>query len=155
MSGDQNPKVCYLHDRLRHMGRNERTQLAHWICCIGQSATGRIQGLPACIPLATGWNYNETRLTGKCVSATVARNISHARVRLRVTLQLTVSQSVRLGVEPNLGLLTRDIFFIFFGKLQSCLNWGALSDERSGLSFVSLQSVYSSQSVFTYCVIHI
>jgi hypothetical protein len=69
-------------------------------------------------------------------------------VRVRVTLQLTVSQSVSLGVEPNLGLLTRDIFF-FFLKLQSCLTWGALSDERSGLSFVSLQSVYSSQSVFT------
>jgi hypothetical protein len=29
-------------------------------------------------------------------------------VRVRVTLQLTVSQSVRLGVEPDLGLLTRD-----------------------------------------------
>jgi hypothetical protein len=35
-------------------------------------------------------------------------------VRVRVTLQLTVSQSVRLGVEPNLGLLTRDIFFFFW-----------------------------------------
>jgi hypothetical protein len=35
------------------------------------------------------------------------------RVRVRVTLQLTVSQSVRLGVEPNLGLLTRDFFFFF------------------------------------------
>jgi hypothetical protein len=32
-------------------------------------------------------------------------------VRVRVTLRLTVSQSVSLGVEPNLGLLTRDIFF--------------------------------------------
>jgi hypothetical protein len=32
-------------------------------------------------------------------------------VRVRVTLQLTVSQSVCLGVEPNLGLLTRDLFF--------------------------------------------
>jgi hypothetical protein len=70
------------------------------------------------------------------------------RVRVRVTLQLTVSQSVCLGVEPNLGLLTREFFFFFF-KLQSCLNWGALSNERSGLSVVSLQSVYSSQSVFT------
>jgi hypothetical protein len=28
-----------------------------------------------------------------------------------VTLRLTVSQSVSLGVEPNLGLLTRDIYF--------------------------------------------
>jgi hypothetical protein len=36
------------------------------------------------------------------------------RVRVRVTLQLTVSQSVCLGVEPNLGLLTRDLFFFFF-----------------------------------------
>jgi hypothetical protein len=35
------------------------------------------------------------------------------RVRVRVTLQLTVSQSVSLGVEPNLGLLTRDLFFFW------------------------------------------
>jgi hypothetical protein len=35
------------------------------------------------------------------------------RVRVRVTLQLMVSQSVCLGVEPNLGLLTRDIIFFF------------------------------------------
>jgi hypothetical protein len=33
---------------------------------------------------------------------------------VRVTLQLTVSQSVCIGVEPNLGLLTRDLFFFFF-----------------------------------------
>jgi hypothetical protein len=57
--------------------------------------------------------------------------------RVRVTLRLTVSQSVCLGVEPNLGLLTRD----FFLKLLYCLIWGALSDERSGLSFVSLLSI--------------
>jgi hypothetical protein len=38
-------------------------------------------------------------------------NNSPLSVRVRVTLQLTVSQSVCLGVEPNLGLLTRDIFF--------------------------------------------
>jgi hypothetical protein len=38
-------------------------------------------------------------------------NVGSIRVRVRVTLQLTVSQSVYLGVEPNLGLLTRDIFF--------------------------------------------
>jgi hypothetical protein len=57
----------------------------------------------------------------------------------RVTLRLTVSQSVSLGVEPSLGLLTREIYIYFFcWKLQSCLIWGALSDERSGLSFVSL-----------------
>jgi hypothetical protein len=40
------------------------------------------------------------------------RRTMPVRVRVRVTLQLTVSQSVCLGVEPNLGLLTRDIFFL-------------------------------------------
>jgi hypothetical protein len=49
----------------------------------------------------------------------------------------TDSQSVCLGVEPNLGLLTRDIFF-FFLKVTVLSFGGALSDERSGLSFVSL-----------------
>jgi hypothetical protein len=37
----------------------------------------------------------------------------------QVTLQLTVSQSVCLGVEPNLGLLTRDIFCLFFCLFES------------------------------------
>jgi hypothetical protein len=46
------------------------------------------------------------RMEMYCVSCAVL-----VRVRVRVTLQLTVSQSVCLGVEPNLGLLTRDIFF--------------------------------------------
>jgi hypothetical protein len=55
--------------------------------------------------------------------------------RVRVTLQLTVSQSVCLGVEPNLGLLTRDIK----NKLQSCLIWGALSDERFGIKIGLIQ----------------
>jgi hypothetical protein len=54
------------------------------------------------------------------------------RVRVRVTLQLTVSQSVCLGVEPNLGLLTREIFFF---KVTARLFGDALSDDRSGLSF--------------------
>jgi hypothetical protein len=43
-----------------------------------------------------------------------------------------------------MGLLTRD----FFLKFQSCHFWGALSDERSGLSCVSLVfQVYSRLSV--------
>jgi hypothetical protein len=68
-------------------------------------------------------------------------------VRVRVTLQLTVSQSVRLGVEPDFGTFDqRYYFFFFFGKVTVLSFRGALSDERSGLSFVSLQSVYSSQS---------
>jgi hypothetical protein len=34
-----------------------------------------------------------------------------SQVKVKVTLRLTVSQSVCLGVEPNLGLLTRVFFF--------------------------------------------
>jgi hypothetical protein len=53
--------------------------------------------------------------------------------RVRVTLQLTVSQSVCLGVEPRLGLMTRYLFWL---KIIVLSIWGSLSDERSGLSFV-------------------
>jgi hypothetical protein len=56
-------------------------------------------------------------------------------VRVRVTLQLTVSQSVCLGVEPPLGLMTR---YLFFSKVTVLSLWGALSDERVGLSFVQV-----------------
>jgi hypothetical protein len=57
------------------------------------------------------------------------------KVKVKVTLRLTVSRSVCLGVEPKSG--TFDQIF-FFSKLLSCPFWGALSDERSGLSCVSL-----------------
>jgi hypothetical protein len=59
-------------------------------------------------------------------------------VRVRVTLRLTVSQYV-LASSPRCGHLTRYCFL--FKSL--CLEfvvlslWGALSDERPGLSFVS------------------
>jgi hypothetical protein len=59
---------------------------------------------------------------------------SNVRVRVRVTLRLTVSQSVCLGVEPRLGLMTRYLIRL---KVTVLSIWGALSDERSGLSFVS------------------
>jgi hypothetical protein len=53
----------------------------------------------------------------------------------------SVSQYVLVS-SSIMGLLTRD----FFLKLQSCHFWGALSDERSGLSCVSLVfEVYSSR----------
>jgi hypothetical protein len=38
--------------------------------------------------------------------------VSEVSVRVRVILRLTVSQSVCLGVEPLLGLMTRYLFFI-------------------------------------------
>jgi hypothetical protein len=53
------------------------------------------------------------------------------RVRVRVTLRLTVSQSVCLGVEPRLGLMSSYLIQL---KITVLSIWGALSDERSGLS---------------------
>jgi hypothetical protein len=46
----------------------------------------------------------------------------------------SVCLSVCLGVEPRLGLMTR---YLFWMKVTVLSIWGALSDERSGLSFVS------------------
>jgi hypothetical protein len=51
----------------------------------------------------------------------------------------TDSQSLCQGIEPSLGLVTRYYFlsewFLIFAVLSF---WGALSDEKSGLSFVFL-----------------
>jgi hypothetical protein len=56
-------------------------------------------------------------------------------LRVRVTLQLTVSQSVCLGVEPRPGLMTRYLFLI--EKLQSCPN-GAPSLMRGRVDYMLL-----------------
>jgi hypothetical protein len=53
-----------------------------------------------------------------------------------VTLRLTVSQSVSLGVEPHLGLMTKYLVLFDSYGLVFFFLWGALSDERTGLSFV-------------------
>jgi hypothetical protein len=45
----------------------------------------------------------------------------------------TDGQSVSIGVEPHLGLMTR--YLLLFDNYGIIL-WGALSDERTGLSFV-------------------
>jgi hypothetical protein len=60
------------------------------------------------------------------------------KIKVKVTLRLTVGQSACLGVEPKYGTFDQIYIYIFFLKLQSCHFWGALSDERSGLSCVSL-----------------
>jgi hypothetical protein len=54
------------------------------------------------------------------------------QVNVKVTLRLTVSQSVSLGIEPHLGPMTRYLFL----TVTFLFPWGALSDERTGLSFV-------------------
>jgi hypothetical protein len=57
-----------------------------------------------------------------------------AVAKVKVTLRLTVSQSVSVGVEPHLG--AHDQIFITVWQLRSCFSSGALSDEKTGLSFV-------------------
>jgi hypothetical protein len=47
---------------------------------------------------------------------------------VKVTLRLTVSQSVSLGVKPHLGLMSR--YLLLFDSYGLVL-WGALSDERT------------------------
>jgi hypothetical protein len=62
-----------------------------------------------------------------------------SQVKVKVTLRLTVSQSVSLGVEPHLGLMTRCFFRSEYGirlTVTFFIPWDALSDERTGLSFV-------------------
>jgi hypothetical protein len=59
---------------------------------------------------------------------------SLSQVKVKVTLRLTVSQSVNLGVEPHLRLMTRYLFLSW--QLRYCFLWGALSDERLGLYFI-------------------
>jgi hypothetical protein len=64
-------------------------------------------------------------------------NIVEVKVGVEVTLRLSVSQSVYLDVELNLGLATR-YSFLSEGccmKVAVLFLWGALSDERTGLQF--------------------
>jgi hypothetical protein len=49
---------------------------------------------------------------------------SYSQVKVKVTLRLTVSQSVSLGI------------YLLVWQLRSCFLWGVFSDERTGLSFL-------------------
>jgi hypothetical protein len=65
-------------------------------------------------------------------------NTGFWHIEVEVTLQLTASQSVCQGIEPTLGLVTWYYFLSEGCVLKAAFwsVWGALSDERSGLSFV-------------------
>jgi hypothetical protein len=79
-------------------------------------------------------------------------------VEAEVTLRLTVSQSVRLGVEPTLRLVTRYCFLSEGCCLQVAVLflWGALSHERTGLQFAvqSFNGLSRAEPVtILYCLI--
>jgi hypothetical protein len=63
----------------------------------------------------------------------LSRTRRQVKVRFKVTSRLTVNQSVSFGIEPNLGLMTRDLLLY---DSYGLVLWGALSDERKDLSFV-------------------
>jgi hypothetical protein len=80
--------------------------------------------------------------------------------KVKVTSQLTVSQSLCQGIEPILGFVTRYYSYFLsegcFLKFAVLFFWGALSDERSGLSFVILCLVicHYLQQIFTLHVFY-
>jgi hypothetical protein len=71
---------------------------------------------------------------------------SRGQVKVKVTLRLTVSQSISLDADHHLGLMTR--YLLLFDNYGLVL-WGALSDERTVLSFVSQPAVLGQLSVCT------
>jgi hypothetical protein len=79
-------------------------------------------------------------------------------VTLRLTVSQLVSQSVCLGVEATLELVTRYYFLskIAVWKLRSCFFGDALSDERTGLQYAvqSLNGPGRAEPVtILYCLI--
>jgi hypothetical protein len=60
-------------------------------------------------------------------------NSGELKVKAKIGLRLTICQLVSLGVEPHLVLMTR--YVLLFDSYGLVL-WGALSDERMGLSLV-------------------
>jgi hypothetical protein len=116
----------------------------------------------AAVPYGRNLDWNMFRLlnftTGVCVnklqfyyllsvifcwlcSSVLFSSVFTIQVKVKVTIQLTVSQSVCQGIELILGLVARYYFLsegFFFLKFAVLFFWGALSDERLGLSFVFL-----------------
>jgi hypothetical protein len=91
----------------------------------GYILQGRSWGQTQCRPsVAHGFCSGHDRRGGYC----------YFLVKVKVILRLTVGQSVCLGVKFTLELVTR---YYSVWKLL-CSLWGALSDERVGLSPVSI-----------------
>jgi hypothetical protein len=106
--------------------------------------------------------------SGKDEMATLTTNLRDSRnpsfgivdlsVKVKVALRLTISQSLCLGVEHTLGLVTRYYFLSkgFCLKVAVLALWGAHSDERTGLQF-AVQSLSgpgrTEPETILYCLI--
>jgi hypothetical protein len=107
-------------------------------------------------------HFTATSLLTNCSHHPCSSSALHCTIEVEVTLQLTVSQSVSQsvcqGIEPALGLVTRYYFLSegCFLKVAVLSLWGALSDERSGLSFVFLSLVIHQylHKAFTFHVFY-
>jgi hypothetical protein len=113
---------------------------------------------PYLYPLGTGWpSYTPGHWVPFPSPRTTRRAVRRHIHEVEVTLRLTVSQSVRLGVDPTLGLVTRYYFLSGFClKTAVLFLWGALSDERTGLQFAvrSLNGPSRAEPVtLLYCLI--
>jgi hypothetical protein len=82
-----------------------------------------------------------------CLERCLFQEFLDFKVKVKVTLRLTVSQSVSLGVEPHLELMTRYLVLFDSYGLVFCCVWGARSDERAGRSFVRVTACISKSSV--------
>jgi hypothetical protein len=95
------------------------------------------------------WTFLHSRALSHPRPTTYSSN-SHLRtlvIKVKVTLRLMVSQSVSLGVKPHLGLMTRYLLLFDSYGLAFFFLWGALSDERAGLSFVRVIACISKSFV--------
>jgi hypothetical protein len=91
------------------------------------------------VHIPAGWCLEARSFTSDSTTLLLLFLLLPKQVKFKVTLRLTASQSVSLGVEPQLGLTTRCL--LLFGSYGLDL-WDALSDERTGLCFVYAAGPY-------------
>jgi hypothetical protein len=80
--------------------------------------------------------------------------MNRASIRVRVTLRLTVNQSVRLGVEPHLGLMTK--YYLLFDSY--CLVLGrapSLTRGRVCRLSESVSSITSIVIMYNFYILHV
>jgi hypothetical protein len=93
------------------------------------------------------WGNPLIRPTERSLAILPAETYSSKLVRVRVTLRLTVSQPVSLGVEPLLGPMTR--FLVLHGDYYGLYSLGAPSLTRGWICHLSEVFVMFYVRIFT------